>query len=1470
MAFDPIKQGATELFDPIAQGAVALEEPADLLEPVIAGEKRIDDLLPPREQEQFGAIAGLADNPEQERENITNTMYFANQYAADPNDVSMFLDDIIGKTHFNPTKSEPEQRGFFGKIAESWRRGDAQVMADIAVFETAFEGRGNETKALAYLKKLQLKQMLDPIEGNFMAELVYSGVEILPGMLRGYWSAVPAAFVGMAGGAAMALAAGQVPPLTLAPEEVVTVPAGAALGTKLGFMSGSALFWYKQGAGSMYATMRENDYDPEISRHIAGAAAIPYAIVEFLQVARLTPGIRQGALNIAQRSMLKVVGNAVKEYGTTWGIEVFEEVVQEIIQIVAEDTAGFLSDKLKLPEGVSKFLIERGQRLWLTTKEAGKAMALLPIPGATIDIYTGKRAIVEKKPEIKPVEPAPEVIETPPVTPVEPITPEKPAVVLPEPVEIKPEIEERPPEPGFVPEEEKVAGVMTEAKQKTLVREFTKEIQEHEVYQSELAGIDVSRREIDVGYYYVEPELRGEVLQVTGKPFAKGFKPALYRMFTFKRGRGATGWDVAAAERGITDIDIDEFVRRVAEALEAKKKKAGLNVLALQRAKESGNLSFELLTEKLDWIKEGLSTERINQNIIAWARDYEISEEDIAGELIPTEEEVREIRLAPAEEAEIKRKVKWYRTHIHILAAQKGLGKQTLSDIKMKYGGARQLVGKLKSMPLEKLEAVYGAVRRARPRRIGYKRVITRKTETKIQSLKESLTAKTAMTEADYTEILQKEVHGKEPRYINAKRFITETEGKDIIKRMLDEAEVIRVTEGYEKAIRGNSEIQEQVKKLDRRIKEKPKRDPYSLESMRHYNQQAEVKTGAPFYAMYMDLIDTHLDSIKTRAATWKRLENTISKRQFKLISGDEAALQRVTDYIASQSTLKEKPAMPTDITEAEVKLAKEIQGILKDYRLKVRVAKFFNFYFYNQPIPEHDRYRKEITKAVDIFEGKGREELIEYLDTQEWGVIRSGYEPLEVLIQKVRPYTTGATTVGKGHIKIRTDIEYHTQERNILQRLSSYMRQVDMLYNMSPKINAYVRMFDDNMDKFTNPNIVKENIETFLRNLKRYNIQGGMFERALSRMYSQAMRVIIMPSPVLSFRNLFQNAAFEHDKSILIDTRNKPLSNARIEYLETFVMQTRAMIEEYFMISEKPLWGLRFLTKMIDRIKIYPHSDMANRHWSFWAKINQVDRALEAKTTSEMMKEARFEDITELEQRRALAILARDGKEAMARYVSRVHVDDIHFLYERTQRSPAEMTPLGKVVGNLFLFPRAYGEKLAHAANKMLKGKTTQEQWRGLKILFSVIAGGMLVGAIYQKVTRRKRNPYNPLEILAFRPGGLAWGSVEAVTEIYVNILSAAKGDSRALAALTVAIPRAADMFIPFYDYTLRGIEAATDQKNVDRKVLRQIRMMIDKEYHIRGGAYKVRRNALEKWQYFIAGAGVDQKKKGPPTLKR
>ena len=357
-----------------------------------------------------------------------------------------------------------------------------------------------------------------------------------------------------------------------------------------------------------------------------------------------------------------------------------------------------------------------------------------------------------------------------------------------------------------------------------------------------------------------------------------------------------------------------------------------------------------------------------------------------------------------------------------------------------------------------------------------------------------------------------------------------------------------------------------------------------------------------------------------------------------------------------------------------------------------------------------------------------------------------------------------------------------------------------DLLYNMSPKINAFVRLYDENIESFDNPGKVTQSIEHFIRNLKHYNVEGDWFGDIMARIYAQASQIIIMAQPVLAFRNLFQNAAFEHDKSILLDPRNEALTDSENEYRETYVQQLRAMTEEYFMINEKAIPGTKKLMKILRKIKIYAWSDVFNRDWGFWAKLNQIKRALKAETTEDMMSRAKFEDVTELEQRRALEILARDGEEFMALYLARVHVDDIHFLYERAQRSPAEMSTLGRVFGNLMLFPRAYTEKLAHQVNN-LKNGTDEQQYRAAKILVSVIGGGMLAGTVYTMITGRKRNPYNPADIMTFRIGGLLLGTAEETNEAYIQTVKALSGDKQALYALTTIIPELSDTFIPFYD---------------------------------------------------------------------
>jgi hypothetical protein len=291
-------------------------------------------------------------------------------------------------------KKEPLEGGFFKKMGESVKRGNAAVSSDIAVYQAGFEGKGNLDETLEARNKMELGQLLSPIEGNLMTNLFYKSAQLLPAPVRGFYDAIPKAMGGMVAGAATAGVAGQLGPQVALPEEIITVPAGAAIGFKTGISAGGATFWWKQGAGSTLASMLEQGYDREISTNVAGIAAIPYALIELSQVSAVTPGLRQGITKAINDTAVKVIGKAVKKYGTTLTKEVLQEVGQEIIVSSAEDVSGILSEADI--EFDKDYIIDRSARLWQTAVESTQAMALLPVPGTAIDVVTGVRSAMSQ------------------------------------------------------------------------------------------------------------------------------------------------------------------------------------------------------------------------------------------------------------------------------------------------------------------------------------------------------------------------------------------------------------------------------------------------------------------------------------------------------------------------------------------------------------------------------------------------------------------------------------------------------------------------------------------------------------------------------------------------------------------------------------------------------------------------------------------------------------------------------------------------------------------------------------------------------------------------------------------------------------------------------------------------------------------------------------------------------------------
>lgn len=735
-----------------------------------------------------------------------------------------------------------------------------------------------------------------------------------------------------------------------------------------------------------------------------------------------------------------------------------------------------------------------------------------------------------------------------------------------------------------------------------------------------------------------------------------------------------------------------------------------------------------------------------------------------------------------------------------------------------------------------------------------------------VEELKNNLIANKKLNSVAYDIIIKKY------KAINPKtgkwRKITPEKIKKIQIEIHKESIIAESKEKYVEALKKNPEIKKVYDEVNKTINKRQK-DPSRLESRRYFMQKSEIIIGRPVNNVFED-INLILDENLNRVGKDLKFLNETSPNANKLINNPKA-LERVSQYVASKSTLRNKPKAPEGITADEIALAKGFEKIYEGFKLKVREVKLYEFFEYDKPIAGYSKNKEAIDKAVDIMNtyGKGSKQLIDYLKTQEWGVVGSGYEPIKSIIMTADPTARAkaSTITGKGHVRERTDIEYKKQEKDIYQRTVKYIKTMNNLYYVQPKIDALAKMFNDNMDKFQNPRNIKTSLETYYNAVKGYNADDGqMIPDFLTRVYAQAMKTVILPNPVLAFRNLFQNLAFAPDKGMLFDPRNKPLTDEDMVYFEKHVSNMQHILDNYIRFDEKAFPGLKGLTKIAGKLKTYPLSDTVNRRWLYWGTLNKLRRYWDKNANIENLKtKGLFKDLELTEQKYALGLYVKDGLQAMFRYVAKTHVANIHFLYSKSQRSALETgSKMAEVFTNLWLFPRAYWERVAKNVSRVTNTKTsTANRYRSLKVLASILAGSVMADTVYKEITGRRRGPYDPLNLASVRPGGLAMGSANQIFEVFNIIKETMSPDKQikrqALGRLPVVVSRSADMFIPFYDLTMRGVEAYYGKTHLDRLVIRKMRELIDKEYKLRGGAYTVKRKAIEKWQYFLGGASID-----------
>lgn len=299
------------------------------------------------------------------------------------------FDQFVKEEQVEPwLKTIPKRRGFVNNIKESWSRSGENIDFEIAAAHAMSKSRADFDKVRNIYDRYQKRQHLDPVEGNWFERMFYGGAGIASGIVKSGGESLDEALAGAIAGATAAAVGGQMGPQIATPEEIITVPGMAAGGATVGFTAGMTSFWHKQGTGAMLLEMVDAGYDAKTSHTVAQIAAIPYAAIEFVQIKQLVPGTRKLAQKAVSKSALAIMKKFATNYGSTLSAEVLEEMGQELIQVAAKDVAGVLDKDSEVVFNEDHFN-EIMNRMLEVGKESLISMALLPLPGATIDVYTG-------------------------------------------------------------------------------------------------------------------------------------------------------------------------------------------------------------------------------------------------------------------------------------------------------------------------------------------------------------------------------------------------------------------------------------------------------------------------------------------------------------------------------------------------------------------------------------------------------------------------------------------------------------------------------------------------------------------------------------------------------------------------------------------------------------------------------------------------------------------------------------------------------------------------------------------------------------------------------------------------------------------------------------------------------------------------------------------------------------------------
>lgn len=244
---------------------------------------------------------------------------------------------------------------------------------------------------------------------GFMAQWVYPASKVVGQLVDTGVRSLNLAFGGAIAGGTAAAIAGQLGPQVAAPEEVVTVPAAAALGFGAGLKAGFAADVYAIEAGHAYLELSRvtgqngERLDESTKRAAAAGVGLINAALEYAGVRLLAAPWKAAARKFtteATKDLLvtptlrRAAAEFGKAYATAVAGEVATEVMQEGTNLLAEELAKMATDgefeRLANSPAEREAAVER---LFAIASETFRGMALVGLPGASVNLAADVRNV---------------------------------------------------------------------------------------------------------------------------------------------------------------------------------------------------------------------------------------------------------------------------------------------------------------------------------------------------------------------------------------------------------------------------------------------------------------------------------------------------------------------------------------------------------------------------------------------------------------------------------------------------------------------------------------------------------------------------------------------------------------------------------------------------------------------------------------------------------------------------------------------------------------------------------------------------------------------------------------------------------------------------------------------------------------------------------------------------------------------